>query len=449
LVWITVFCTVLSTLLFSATVWTVQRGQIFSTNEDLSNVRVTRDVDAADETAFNNNGRRRYRQATRLRCEGNELRTLAFRGGSEGAKYHRLACAVLKLKEMLDSFSNDFNGMVFFVNNVGAGVQDLRAMAEQNKADIAASSGGGGISEADLRNMTSSIMSRVAEKLEQLNVGQLQDLLNEQGDDINELKVNLEVEEQKTEWLMGENQKLYYSLDEMNVTLQTQKPGIFLINGNSTAADGSTVALPTGADVPLIVGPGLLTLDDHGNGANLNHSLSKIETVEESVKRVSALMTTVQGGIKRLDDTIENSIAEDWFNAPNGYQYYLSKAGYKTDSYARSRRYCTYQKADLAHIGMRHDIIYRYLWNNLLGPGNQYCIWIGLTDKLVEGKWKWVDDSPIDDHWTNWRSRMRTTHALSSIKDCVMIRNGLWEEGQCSGLHQKVCSFVCERKIFR
>ena len=40
---------------------------------------------------------------------------------------------------------------------------------------------------------------------------------------MNELKVKQEVEEQKTEWLMGENQKLYYSLDEMNVTLQTQQ----------------------------------------------------------------------------------------------------------------------------------------------------------------------------------------------------------------------------------
>ena len=83
------------------------------------------DVDEAQQYSLEEEDhtqhRTRKQAQSRVRCEGNELRTLAFHGGSEGAKYHRLSCAVLKLKEMLDSFSNDFNGMVFFVNNVGAG----------------------------------------------------------------------------------------------------------------------------------------------------------------------------------------------------------------------------------------------------------------------------------------------------------------------------------------
>lgn len=206
---------------------------------------------------------------------------------------------------MLDSFSNDFNGMVFFVNNVGAGVQDLKALAEQNKRDIAvnAGGGGGGLSDEALRNMTSSIMSQVAEKLDQLHVEQLQDLLNEQGDNINELKVKLEVEEQKTEWLMGENTKLYYSLDEMNVTLQTQQPSFIFVNGNSSSSNDSSSSIPGFIETPMIMGPGLMGLEDP---ANINASLSKIETVQETADRVSALMTVVQSDIKRLDATIES-----------------------------------------------------------------------------------------------------------------------------------------------
>jgi len=284
----------------------------------------------------------------------------------------------------------------------------------------------------------------------QLNVDSLQDVLNQLDDKVNELKVKQEVEEQKTEWLMGENQKLYYSLDEMNVTLQTQQPNFIFVNGggNSSATEGNDT-------VPMIPDPSMFMMGPVGtppDSASVNASL--LGSIQETTNKVDKLMTVVQGDIKRLDATIENFISEDWFNAPNGYQYYLSKAGYKTDSFARSRRYCTYQKAELAHVGMRDAIMYRYLWNNLLGPGNHYCIWIGLTDKLVEGQFKWVDDTSVDDYWTNWKHRGRkpktgSANALSSLRDCVMIKNGLWEEGNCSGQHQKVCSFVCERKAFR
>ena len=54
--------------------------------------------------------------------------------------------------------------------------------------------------------------------------------------------------------------------------------------------------------------------------------------------------------------------SESWYNAPNGYQYYLSLNAFKTDSYARSRRYCQYQGGDLAHVGMRDEAIYRFVW---------------------------------------------------------------------------------------
>ena len=209
---------------------------------------------------------------------------------------------MLKLKEMLDTFSNDFNGMVFFVNNVGAGVQDIRTIAEQNQRDIR--NNGGSASAEHIQNMTSFIMLQVNQKIEDLGISSLQDLLDEQEESINGLKIKLEVEQQKTEWLMGENQKLYYSLDEMNVTLQSQQPSVIFLSNNSSS-NGSTPPLPSFVDAPMIV-PIIPGLAGSEGSAVMNESLSRIETVEESVNRVSALMTTIQGGIKRLDTTLES-----------------------------------------------------------------------------------------------------------------------------------------------
>ncbi|XP_026075389.1 C-type lectin domain family 6 member A-like [Carassius auratus] len=83
--------------------------------------------------------------------------------------------------------------------------------------------------------------------------------------------------------------------------------------------------------------------------------------------------------------------------------YYMSK---ENKTWTESRRYCTERGADLIIINNRQE---QDFIHNMSGNGIFY---IGLTDREVEGTWKWVDN---------------TTHVLTS---------GFWAQGEPNGNQQ-------------
>uniref|UniRef100_A0A3B3WBW2 C-type lectin domain-containing protein n=1 Tax=Poecilia mexicana TaxID=48701 RepID=A0A3B3WBW2_9TELE len=73
-----------------------------------------------------------------------------------------------------------------------------------------------------------------------------------------------------------------------------------------------------------------------------------------------------------------------------GNCYYFSTS---KSSWTDSRRSCTDLGSDLVKIDSREDIMILHLKN----------FWIGLTDSKEEGKWLWVDGSPLNkSFWMPW-----------------------------------------------
>ncbi|RXN32701.1 CD209 antigen-like protein [Labeo rohita] len=66
--------------------------------------------------------------------------------------------------------------------------------------------------------------------------------------------------------------------------------------------------------------------------------------------------------------------------------YYISK---KKKTWTESRRYCTERGADLIIINNREE---QDIVKSMSGDD---AVWIGLTDIDVEGTWKWVDGSTL------------------------------------------------------
>ncbi|KAG1970633.1 CD209 antigen-like protein C [Pimephales promelas] len=77
----------------------------------------------------------------------------------------------------------------------------------------------------------------------------------------------------------------------------------------------------------------------------------------------------------------------------DGWTYYKSSFYYmpnETKSWTESRRYCRERGADLIIINNSEE---QDFVENMTGKA---VVWIGLTDSVEEGRWKWVDGSTLN-----------------------------------------------------
>ncbi|XP_073705510.1 uncharacterized protein [Garra rufa] len=121
----------------------------------------------------------------------------------------------------------------------------------------------------------------------------------------------------------------------------------------------------------------------------------------------------------------------DHLRERDGWTYYRSNFYYissQKKSWYESRRYCTDKGADLIIINNREeqDFVKK------LSCGSN--VWIGLTDRQVEGTWKWVDGSTPS--YRFWESGEPNSNA--GDEDCALIRLG-WADYPCNSNFQWIC----------
>ena len=75
-------------------------------------------------------------------------------------------------------------------------------------------------------------------------------------------------------------------------------------------------------------------------------------------------------------------------------------------------------------------------------------VWIGGTDKRIEGVWEWSDGSPWD--YENWRKPTEPNN-YGGNEDCIILFGSRkWFDAKCdnSFIGGYVCSFYLNGKIF-
>ncbi|XP_027874614.1 CD209 antigen-like protein E [Xiphophorus couchianus] len=113
----------------------------------------------------------------------------------------------------------------------------------------------------------------------------------------------------------------------------------------------------------------------------------------------------------------------------SGSFYYISTT---QKSWQSSQYFCQYQGADLVIINSREEEQFTRKF--------QKRAWIGLTDRIQEGSWKWVDGTALTQSY--WRFG-EPNHFKARNEDCVEIQNfdseRNWNDAQCANDNYWIC----------
>ncbi|XP_027874874.1 CD209 antigen-like [Xiphophorus couchianus] len=114
-----------------------------------------------------------------------------------------------------------------------------------------------------------------------------------------------------------------------------------------------------------------------------------------------------------------------------GSAYYMSST---EKTWQESRTYCQSVGADLIIINSKEE-------QNFANSFQTY-MWIGLTDSETEGRWKWVDGSPLTtSYWYDGEPNGNTVENCGEIKTFTAERS--WNDGTCS----RSLKWICEMKL--
>lgn len=450
-------------------------------------------ITTREKLAFTTTGLDELHRSTRdltdrVECTGDEILQITSTEGTVDEKLVRIQCTLDSMKGKLDITNEDLTNALFYTNDLAGKVQKVEDSVEENSrllesqleylqdaasqdlviqpevqatptpalpsVDTTALKKG----VADLNRTLNAWVSRSVMAYESQGrlsalasaerrgmmerIVQIENAVNDFGPVVTGLIDDLTA-------VQDDFARLSNDVISLNETLAVNAKMVVAPTGAENVVSTTVALAKTTTSAPVTEETTTTTAPAPTSPAAVSTELAsdKIEEIEAAISNNLILINGVRSEIDDINEQFAKHASEKWYNAPNGYQYYLSVNAFRTDSYARSRRYCQYRGGDLAYVGMRDEAVYRFLWNTVMSRARILCIWIGLTDMEVEGTWKWIDGQEEEDGWTNWRRGYKGRS--SPLEDCASIRSGIWHPTTCSGVRQHVCSFVCERKIFK
>ncbi|XP_029599503.1 C-type lectin domain family 4 member E-like isoform X1 [Salmo trutta] len=146
-------------------------------------------------------------------------------------------------------------------------------------------------------------------------------------------------------------------------------------------------------------------------------------------------LTRERDQLQKETECLKQSLVEKV--CPQGWKklgsscYYVST---ESKSWEESRQDCRNRGADLVVINSQEK---QTLVNWLCGRKNY--VWIGLTDSVTEGTWKWVDDTPLTTKY--WNSGEPNG---GRAENCVYFYSwssdkGEWWDYDCSYKYRWIC----------
>ncbi|XP_022620733.1 C-type lectin domain family 4 member M-like [Seriola dumerili] len=157
------------------------------------------------------------------------------------------------------------------------------------------------------------------------------------------------------------------------------------------------------------------------------HSLT--EERDELKKRLKNFESQYNS-LTEESDKLKRRLKNGWLYF-SGSLYYISS---NEKTWQESRKDCLQKDADLIIINNKEE-------QNFMREFKKY-LWIGLTDIETEGKWKWVDGTPLTrSFWGSKEPNGKTLENCGQIKHPDSENN--WNDERCSNPHY----WICEEKF--
>ncbi|KAG8535797.1 hypothetical protein GDO81_027758 [Engystomops pustulosus] len=113
-----------------------------------------------------------------------------------------------------------------------------------------------------------------------------------------------------------------------------------------------------------------------------------------------------------------------------GLSCYLLSA--QTRNWQQSLHWCREQGAHLVVINNQEE-------QDFLKRTVEMPSWIGLSDRDMEGQWKWVDGTPYDLTPKLWFQKQPDN--LGNEDCAVLLPGSMWNDDKCRKLYSSVCEY--------
>ncbi|XP_030597022.1 hepatic lectin-like [Archocentrus centrarchus] len=129
---------------------------------------------------------------------------------------------------------------------------------------------------------------------------------------------------------------------------------------------------------------------------------------------------------------------EDDWEHHGGKCYYFST---RKSPWNESRADCRAKGGDLVKIDSREEQM--FLNGRLRGKKSEFedMFWIGLTDSAAEGRWMWVDNTPLNESLIFWSSNEPDdwTQEDPDGEDCGRMGPKNWFDKSCKSPQRSIC----------
>ncbi|KAM4525289.1 C-type lectin domain family 4 member A-like [Odontesthes bonariensis] len=187
-----------------------------------------------------------------------------------------------------------------------------------------------------------------------------------------------------------------------------------------------------------------------------NQSLQTLKEENEALRKKLSEKTTHPPPACRLPDQVTNEPVlecKDSWKRHGGKCYYFSTM---KDSWTKSRDECGRKGGELVKIDSREEQIFLEARLREEMEEAEDKFWIGLTDSEEEGRWLWVDRSPLDTSWSFWSPQEpdNWTGNNTAGEDCVRMGEKMgaadlkcWFDMSCDKPHKSICEKAAKPRL--
>ncbi|XP_053383016.1 asialoglycoprotein receptor 1-like [Mercenaria mercenaria] len=145
---------------------------------------------------------------------------------------------------------------------------------------------------------------------------------------------------------------------------------------------------------------------------------------------ISAVFIADIGGFVADSQTHTTGCRDNWV-AYDGSCYLFVHHNY---SFTEAAHFCQIHESHLVHVDSALENAFikdrvRYI----IGPLERW--WIGLTDEIVEGDWRWLD-TDIKPAYTDWNPGEPNN---SGGENCGVLQVTAWNDVPCSQSYRPIC----------